>query len=270
MSANPSPAATPRAAPPEGASPEVAASSPSPPGLAHSRTARWEAAAPARVARDSRFWVRAALSLLFRLGCYAAMVWMALIAEARAAPTLPDAVLTLVPYVETVARFNYLLWIAAYVPIALGLLFANGERFIRYMISAGLLALLRGACIVATGLGPVQGPDLHAGMTAQARWAAFTSLVTPVGFFDPDVGARVALTKDLFFSGHTATTFLLLLYVWPHARLRWAMLLAHALVVASVFLAHLHYTIDVIGAYAITFSLFMLREGNVKTTLSRS
>jgi hypothetical protein len=225
---------------------------------------------PAAALRGARFWVRAALSLLFRLGCYGAMVWMALIAEARAAPTLPDTLLSLVPYVESVARFNYLLWIAAYVPIAVGLLFTNGERFIRYMISAGLLALIRGACIVATGLGPVQGPDLHAGMTAQARWAAFTSLVTPFGFFDPDGGARVALTKDLFFSGHTSTTFLLLLYVWPYARLRWAMLLAHALVVASVFLAHLHYTIDVIGAYAITFSLFMLREGRVKTTLSRS
>jgi hypothetical protein len=50
------------------------------------------------------------------------------------------------------------------------------------------------------------------------------------------------------------------LYVWRYPRLRQAMLLAHALVVASVFLAHLHYTIDVIGAYAITFSLFCLRE----------
>ncbi len=39
------------------------------------------------------------------------------------------------------------------------------------------------------------------------------------------------------------------------------MLVAHALVVTSVFLAHLHYTIDVIGAYAIAFSLFVLREG---------
>jgi hypothetical protein len=216
-----------------------------------------------------RFWFRAAGSFVFRLACYDAMVWMALLAEARPAPGLPDAVLGVVPCVEAVARYNYLLWIVAYVPIAVALLVVNGERFIRYMISAGLLALVRGACILATGLGPVQGPDLHAGMTGEARWAAFTSLVTPLGFFDPEAGARVALTKDLFFSGHTATTFLLLLYVWPHARLRALMLPAHALVVASVFLAHLHYTIDVVGAYAITFSLFALREWNVKALLSR-
>jgi membrane-associated phospholipid phosphatase len=69
------------------------------------------------------------------------------------------------------------------------------------------------------------------------------------------------LTKDLFFSGHTATTFLLLLYVWPWRRLRAAALAGHVLVVASVFLAHLHYTIDVAGAYAIAFAIFALREG---------
>jgi hypothetical protein len=47
------------------------------------------------------------------------------------------------------------------------------------------------------------------------------------------------------------------------------MLALHLLVVASVFLAHLHYTIDVIGAYAITFTLFALREWNVRGLLSQ-
>ncbi|MBL8951314.1 MAG: phosphatase PAP2 family protein [Myxococcaceae bacterium] len=215
------------------------------------------------------FWLRAGASLVFRLAAYDAMVFMALWAEARAAPTLPDVVLEVVPFVDLVARYNYVLWLAAYVPVALVLLARDGERFIRYMVSSGLLALARGACIVVTGLGPVHGPDTHAGMTAEQRWAAFFTLVTPSGFFDTDAGARIYLTKDLFFSGHTATTFLLLLYVWRWRDLRRVMLAAHALVVASVFFAHLHYTIDVIGAYAVTFSLFMLREADVKAAVSR-
>jgi hypothetical protein len=219
---------------------------------------------------DRRFWARAAASLVFRVAAYDAMVWMALLAESVPAPTLPDAVLQWVPLIEPVARYNYLLWIAAYVPVALALLVTDGERFIRYMVSAGLLALVRGACILATGLGPVHGPDLHAGMDAPTRWSAFVQLVTPLGFFDTDAGARLYLTKDLFFSGHTATTFLLLLYVWPYRGLKRVMLAAHLLVVASVFLAHLHYTIDVIGAYAVTFGLFALREWNVKALLSSS
>ena len=215
------------------------------------------------------FWARFAFSLAFRIAAYDAMLFMALWAEARPAPSLPDPIIAWVPYVELVARYNYLLWIAAYVPVALVLLWRDGERCIRYMITAGVLALARGLCIVATGLGPVHGPDAHAGMDDATRLAAFWRLVTPFGFFDPSGGAGVSLTKDLFFSGHTATTFLLLLYVWRWRDLRAVMGVAHVLVVASVFFAHLHYTIDVIGAYAVTFSIFVLREADVKALLSR-
>jgi hypothetical protein len=223
-----------------------------------------EVAVPAAESRwTARLWARVAASFFFRLACYEVMVWLALWAEARPAPTLPDALLSYVPYVSWVDRYNYLLWIVAYVPIALALLRADAERFIRYMWTAGGLAVVRGLSIVATGLGPVRGADLHAGMDADTRRRAFLELATPMGFFSPDGGARVYLTKDLFFSGHTATTLLLLLYVWRFPRLRVLMLGAHVLVVASVFLAHLHYTIDVIGAYAVTLAAFALREGRL-------
>ncbi len=201
-------------------------------------------------------------SLVFRVACYALMLWMALWAEARPAPRLPDLVLEHVPYVAWVDRYNYALWLVAYVPIALWLLVKDVERFIRYMVSSGLLALARGVCIVATGLGPVRGDDVHAGLSLEARWAAFKHLFAPA-FFSPTEGATVYLTKDLFFSGHTATTFLLLLYVWRYPALRWPMLAAHGLVVLSLFFAHLHYTIDVLGAWAVTLALFTLREGRV-------
>ncbi|MEW5740344.1 MAG: phosphatase PAP2-related protein [Myxococcota bacterium] len=220
--------------------------------------------APAPAATWSRALVaRVAASFVFRLSCYGIMVWLALWAEARPAPTLPDAVLTHVPYVEWIDRHNYLLWLVAYVPIALALLVFDAERFIRYMWTAGGLAIIRGLCIVATGLGPVRGGDLHAGMSDETRWRTFLELGTPLGFFAPDGGARVYLTKDLFFSGHTATTLLLLLYVWRFPKLRAPMLVAHVLVVASVFFSHLHYTIDVIGAYAVTLAVFALREGKL-------
>ena len=207
---------------------------------------------------------RLAGSSLFRVSCYVAMVWMALLAEVRPAPgPQPDVLLDLVPFVPTVDQYNYLLWLVSYVPIALWLMVTDAERFSRYMVTSGFLALIRGVCIWVTGLGAVTGKDRHAGMDDGARWEAFLHLATPFGFFDTEAGARVFLTKDLFFSGHTATTFLLLLYVWKFPKLRAAMLVTHVLVVASVFLAHLHYTIDVIGAYAITLSLFTLREGRV-------
>ncbi len=212
--------------------------------------------------------VRVILSFAFRFACYAVMLWLVLWSEARPAPSLPDAVLNLVPYVAWVDRTNYLLWIVAYIPVGLWLLKKNAELFIRYMVTAGILALLRGLCIVATGLGPVHGADLNAGLTPEARADVFWRLVNPFAFFAPGGSAQVYLTKDLFFSGHTGTTFLLLLYVWRYPTLRWLMLAGHVLVVASIFLSHLHYTIDVIGAYAITFALFTVREGNVRKLLA--
>lgn len=205
-------------------------------------------------------------SVLFRWACFLVMTWMALWAEARPAPHLPDALVDAVPYVPWVDRLNYVAWVLAYVPVALGLLWRDAPRFTRYMVTAGLLALVRGACIMATGLGPVRGQDVNAGMDAATRLMAFLEIASPVGVFGRD-SAHVYLTKDLFFSGHTATTFLLLLYAWREPRLRWPMLVGHGVVVASVFLSHLHYTIDVVGAYAITFSLFVLREGNVRGML---
>lgn len=188
------------------------------------------------------------------------MVWLALWAEARPAPSLPDWVLQHVPYVPWVDRWNYFIWLLAYLPVGLTLLRVDGARFIRYMVSSGLLSLVRGVCIAVTGLGPVNGVDVHAGLDDAARSAAFWRLITPFGFFNPEGGAQVSLTKDLFFSGHVSTTFLLLLYVWRFKTLRMIMIFMHIVVVVTVFMAHLHYTIDVIGAYAITLSLFVTRE----------
>jgi membrane-associated phospholipid phosphatase len=208
-----------------------------------------------------------AFAFTFRFACFAAMVWMALWAEARPAPTLPDAVLQRVPYVAWVDRYNYVAWALAYAPVAVLLLLRDARRFCRYMITSGVLSLVRGLCILATGLGPVNGVDVNAGMGLERRLAAFLDLVSPVGVFGRG-SANVYLTKDLFFSGHTATTVLLLLYVWPYPKLRWWMLAGHVLVVASVFLSHLHYTIDVVGGYAVAFSLFCLRELELSKALS--
>jgi hypothetical protein len=199
-------------------------------------------------------------ALLLRYAAYAAMTALAIWNERRPAPTLPDAVLAVVPYVRWVANVNYVLWLGLYLPVAAGLLWAAPPRFVRYMVTGALVSLARGVMIVLTGLGApdpaVAGPGLgdHDGLSA------FLQLVSPWHVFAKGT-MQAYLTKDLFFSGHTATTFLLLLYVWDRPRLRWLALAGHVLVVASVFLAHLHYAIDVAGAYAVTFALFALREG---------
>lgn len=205
-------------------------------------------------------WRAVAAGLLFRAGCYAAMTAAAIRAELRPAPTVPDLVLAHLPYVEWVARGNYLLWLGLYLPVAAGLLWRAPRRFARYAVTGGLVSLARGATILATGLGAPDPAHAGPGLGGKDPVAAFLELVSPWQVFAHG-SMRAYLTKDLFFSGHTATTFLLLLYAWPHRRLRWLALVGHVLVVASVFLARLHYTIDVVGAYAVTFAIFALREG---------
>ncbi len=186
----------------------------------------------------------------------AAAVW----AERRPAPGgLPDLVLGALPYVGWVANANYLLWLAVYLPLAVALLLAEPGRWVRYMVTGGLVSLARGATIALTGLGPPDPAHAGAGLAGRSAREAFLELLSPWGVFARG-SAQAYLTKDLFFSGHTATTFLLLLYLWPHRRLRWIALAAHALVVASVLLSRLHYTIDVVGAWAVTFAVYALRE----------
>ncbi len=210
-----------------------------------------------------------ATGFAFRTVCFVAMVALAIWAEARPAPSLPDLLLPFVPHLAWVERYNYLLWLAVVVAPSVAFLLVDARRVVRYLFSAGLLDLLRGLCIVATGLGPVRGPDLHAGMTGAEQWQALAALLSPLGFVGLDP-PTFYLTKDLFFSGHTASTFLLLLYVWPYRRLRPVVLVGHLLVVASVFFAHLHYTIDVLGAYAFALALFALREADWRGALGRA
>ncbi len=205
-------------------------------------------------------WRAVIAALLFRALCYAAMTAAALWNELRPAPTLPDLVRARVPYVPAVANANYLLWLAVYLPLSIALVWLSARRFARYTVTAGLVSLARGATLLATGLGAPDPAHAGPGVAGHDPLQAFAELLSPWQVFAKDAMAAY-LTKDLFFSGHTATTFLMLLYLWPHRRLRWLALAGHAAVVASVFLAHLHYTIDVLGAYAVALAVYAVREG---------
>jgi hypothetical protein len=207
-----------------------------------------------------RIWPAIAGALAFRYAAYAVMTALALWAELRPAPTLPDVVLEHLPYVPWVDRVNYWLWLLAYVPLAAVLLWREPARWVRYMVSGGIVSLARGVSIALTGLGVPDPAHAGPGVGARGFGAAFVELLSPLGIFER--GAMAAyLTKDLFFSGHVATTLLLWLYLRGRGALAHAALLANLIVTASVLLAHLHYAIDVVGAWAVTFAVFALREG---------
>jgi len=194
----------------------------------------------------------------WRYVAHSVMLLFAMFNEMRAAPTLPDTVLAAVPYTKWIHDHNYALWLLAYMPVALLLWRADRKRFVHFLYIGGFVSLVRGFCITLTGLGPVHGADPNAGMELATALGAWWDLVNPFAALMGDA-PNIYLTKDLFFSGHTATTFLLVLYAWGvSSTLRWASLAGHVFVVTTVFLSHLHYTIDVVGAWAITYVIFVV------------
>ena len=129
---------------------------------------------------------------------------------------------------------------------------------------------LYGALVITIGLLVKNPPRLLAGCQAYAvmvllrfvmMWAApFDPPPTAIPLADPFVslfGPSQALTRDLFFSGHTATSTLVALA----APKRWANVVLGCLAAAiasGVILQHVHYTIDVLVAVPVAFSAWRL------------
>jgi hypothetical protein len=63
---------------------------------------------------------------------------------------------------------------------------------------------------------------------------------------------------DLFFSGHTGAPYLMALVFWDNKYLRYIYIAAAVLFGAVVLLGHLHYTIDVVAAFFITHSIYIM------------
>jgi hypothetical protein len=215
----------------------------------------------------------------WRYATHAVMVALALLNEPRPAPPLPDLVLDAVPQVDWILRHNYHLWLAAYLPVALWLLARDRAAFLRFLWIGGWLSLLRGLTIPLTCFGPLHGQDLNAGASAATLWHAWVAIVNPVTALFTDA-PHVGLTKDFFFSGHVSSTFLLWLYCRGRGRgrsraaqapaghgapapanhLAPVALAGHLFVTATVLLGHVHYTVDVVGAWAVTFAVYRLAE----------
>ena len=187
------------------------------------------------------------------------MLLLSVIGEGVPAATLNDRIIAAIPFVPVIARYNYHAWVVLYIPVAAWLWKTNRRRFVEFLYAGGVVSLLRGICIFLTTLGPVNGRDVNAGKPLSELISGWLQLINPFSALTTDA-AGIYLTKDLFFSGHTASTFLLLLYCWQYPRLRVAALVGHILVVAIVFFSHLHYSIDVIGGWAVSFCVFIAAE----------
>lgn len=65
---------------------------------------------------------------------------------------------------------------------------------------------------------------------------------------------------DLFFSGHTGIPFLMALVFWKERYLRYLFVGWAVVFGITALLGHLHYTIDVLSAFFITYTIFHIAE----------
>ncbi len=105
--------------------------------------------------------------------------------------------------------------------------------------SVAVFTLIRSVFITLTHISPFPG-----------------HIIIDSAFFG-DVLFRGIFTGDgLFFSGHTGLPFLFALMFWHNKTLRYIFLCFSVSFAVIVLLGHLHYSIDVLSAYFITYSIF--------------
>lgn len=85
-----------------------------------------------------------------------------------------------------------------------------------------------------------------------------TKVVLTSNFFTDKLFNGIFTGNDLFFSGHTGLPFLFALIFWESKPLRYMYLTFSFVFAVVVLLGHLHYSIDVLAAYFITYTIFQI------------
>ena len=157
--------------------------------------------------------------------------------EVRPGIVLPDPVLAAIPPRDvTWVTFGL---VYAGIVTAFVVLLPYPRRLLLGMQAYTVMLLLRMAAMWVT---PLEAPP---GMLA---------LRDPLVQF---LGTGEVLTRDLFFSGHTSTSFLLLLMA-PSRGTRLFFLVCTVAVAGCVLWQHVHYTVDVIAAPPFALAAYVL------------
>lgn len=74
------------------------------------------------------------------------------------------------------------------------------------------------------------------------------------------LSSKFIFNGDLFFSGHTGIPFLMSLIFWRERVLRYVFIVWSIVFGITVLMGHLHYSIDVLAAFFITYVIFHISE----------
>ncbi|MFA5936610.1 MAG: phosphatase PAP2-related protein [Candidatus Paceibacterota bacterium] len=153
-----------------------------------------------------------------------------------ASNSVTDIILSNIPVYNVYYLFTYgtlLVW----VPLIF-IIFLHPKRIPFVLKSIALFLIIRSIFVCLTHIGP------------------FPTQINIAG----GLNSVMNFTGDLFFSGHTGLPFLLALIFWQEKNLRFFFLICSVFFGIVVLLGHLHYSIDVLGAFFITYAIFHMAE----------
>lgn len=187
--------------------------------------------------RDRQFLISCGIAFVMLAVAFVANFYVGLYAVERASNPVTDIILSNIPVFDVDGIFIYgpiILW------LFVALILVRNPKQIPFTIkSMALFIFIRSVFVTLTHIGPFPG---HLVFPANSFITFFTS------------------GSDLFFSGHTGLPFLLALIYWRDENLRWIFLGASVLFGIVSLLGHLHYSIDVLSAFFITYTIFHLSE----------
>lgn len=162
--------------------------------------------------------------------------------EARVGVVLPDPLLAALPARDLsvpifILEYGSLLWVLLQ-------LRRHPLRLPAAVLAYGLVMLMRLVTVWVTPLDPPQD---------------FIMLVDPIVSL---AGGGTELTRDLFFSGHTAAMFIFA-FSSPHPRARWVLGGAGIVVATMLLVQRAHYTVDVLVAPAMSLSAWTIARRSV-------
>lgn len=156
-------------------------------------------------------------------------------ATEKASSSVTDIVLSNIRVFDVDGAFiygTYLFWVFLF-----GLCLYDVKQFPFAIKTLSFFIVIRSVFITLTHLGP---------FTDQVKFAS------------ADILTKFSFGGDLFFSGHTGIPFLFALIFWDVKPMRYVFLASSLFFGTIVLLGHLHYSIDVLSAFFITYTIYHL------------
>jgi len=184
-------------------------------------------------ANDKEIIFSSIISFIFLFTSLIINYYAGIYATEKASSPVTDIILSNIPVFNVNWIFNYGA-IALFIFIALLCLY-NPKKIPFTIKSLAIFTIIRAVFISLTHLGPFP-----------------TQTTVDMG----SLISKFTFGGDLFFSGHTGIPFLMALIFWQNKILRYVFFISSFIFGTIVLMGHLHYSIDVLSAFFITYAIF--------------